>query len=209
MGSHCSEGTATIDAMGHDHHDHDHSELGEMDLRVRALETVLARKGYIDPAALDGLPADWRAAHAELTRRGRHRVHDVLHQRGAAIDEPGVHLHQARTRGELLLRVGGRHHAVPSLHLGQDRFGDVPLVKGIAALLLQQAQGLRQTRVADDAVERRCALAGQERGPRIGIRAQRAKEWRLIDDYAKPQAFADALLAGSDAFLFHSVSEEM
>ena len=40
-----------------DHHDHehqdDHSELGEMDLRVRALETVLAEKGYIDPPALD------------------------------------------------------------------------------------------------------------------------------------------------------------
>ena len=37
----------------HDHH-HDHgSELSEMQLRVRALETVLAEKGYIDPAALD------------------------------------------------------------------------------------------------------------------------------------------------------------
>ncbi len=34
---------------------HDHSELGEMELRVRALETVLAEKGYIDPAALDAL----------------------------------------------------------------------------------------------------------------------------------------------------------
>ena len=41
--------------MSHEHHDHDHSELGEMDLRVRALETVLAQKGYIDPAALDVL----------------------------------------------------------------------------------------------------------------------------------------------------------
>ena len=44
--------------MTHDHpHDHadDHSELGEMDLRVRALETVLSEKGYIDPAALDVL----------------------------------------------------------------------------------------------------------------------------------------------------------
>ncbi|KQX39638.1 nitrile hydratase subunit alpha [Variovorax sp. Root434] len=41
---------------GHDHgHDHEHSELGEMDLRVRALESVLAQKGYIDPAALDVL----------------------------------------------------------------------------------------------------------------------------------------------------------
>jgi nitrile hydratase len=37
-------------------HGHDHpSELGEMDLRVRALETVLGQKGYIDPAALDVL----------------------------------------------------------------------------------------------------------------------------------------------------------
>lgn len=43
--------------MAHDHeHGHDdHSELSEMELRVRALETVLSRKGYIDPAALDVL----------------------------------------------------------------------------------------------------------------------------------------------------------
>ncbi len=43
--------------MTHDHryeHGH-HSELSEMDLRVRALQTVLAQKGYIDPAALDAL----------------------------------------------------------------------------------------------------------------------------------------------------------
>src|ERR1700735_1283891 len=39
-----------------DHHDHEHgSELSEMQLRVRALETVLAEKGYIDPAALDAI----------------------------------------------------------------------------------------------------------------------------------------------------------
>lgn len=45
---------------GHDHDDHDHadgdhSHLDAMDLRVRALQTVLAQKGYIDPAALDVL----------------------------------------------------------------------------------------------------------------------------------------------------------
>ncbi len=34
---------------------HEHSELSPMELRVRALETVLAAKGYIDPAALDVL----------------------------------------------------------------------------------------------------------------------------------------------------------
>lgn len=41
--------------MGTHDHDHEHSHLDEMDLRVRALETVLAQKGYIDPAALDAL----------------------------------------------------------------------------------------------------------------------------------------------------------
>jgi nitrile hydratase len=40
----------------HDHrHDDGHSELSPMELRVRALETVLGEKGYIDPAALDVL----------------------------------------------------------------------------------------------------------------------------------------------------------
>lgn len=44
--------------QGHDHahdHDHAHSELGPMDLRVRALESLLAAKGWIDPAALDAI----------------------------------------------------------------------------------------------------------------------------------------------------------
>jgi nitrile hydratase len=42
--------------MTHDHDPHDdHSELGEMELRVRALESVLIQKGYVDPAALDVL----------------------------------------------------------------------------------------------------------------------------------------------------------
>jgi nitrile hydratase subunit alpha len=40
--------------MADDPHNHDHgSELSEMQLRVRALETILTEKGYIDPAALD------------------------------------------------------------------------------------------------------------------------------------------------------------
>jgi nitrile hydratase subunit alpha len=41
----------------HDHrHEHDHahgSELSEMQARVRALETILTEKGYVDPVALD------------------------------------------------------------------------------------------------------------------------------------------------------------
>ena len=46
-----------------DHHDHnhnhnldmEHNELSEMDVRVRALQSVLTQKGYIDPLALDVL----------------------------------------------------------------------------------------------------------------------------------------------------------
>ena len=43
----------------HDHphdHQHDHgSPLSEIQLRVRALETILTDKGYVDPAALDAI----------------------------------------------------------------------------------------------------------------------------------------------------------
>ena len=41
----------------HHHHPHDHehegSHLDDIELRVRALETLLTEKGYVDPAALD------------------------------------------------------------------------------------------------------------------------------------------------------------
>ena len=37
------------------HHDHAGSALSEMDLRVRALESLLIEKGYVDPKALDVL----------------------------------------------------------------------------------------------------------------------------------------------------------
>lgn len=48
-------------------HDHAHgSELSEMQLRVRALETVLTEKGYIDPVALD------RIVEAFETKIGPH-----------------------------------------------------------------------------------------------------------------------------------------
>jgi len=40
--------------MDHDHDD-DHSELSEVALRVKALETILVAKGYVDSAALDAI----------------------------------------------------------------------------------------------------------------------------------------------------------
>jgi nitrile hydratase len=47
-------------AIQDNHHDHDHdhadgSDLSEMQLRVRALETILTEKGYVEPAALDAI----------------------------------------------------------------------------------------------------------------------------------------------------------
>src|SRR3989449_5604010 len=42
--------------MAADDHPHDHahgSELSDLQLRVRALETILTEKGYVEPAALD------------------------------------------------------------------------------------------------------------------------------------------------------------
>jgi nitrile hydratase len=44
-------GVSDNPAMGHDHG----SELSETQRRVRALETILVEKGYVDPAALDAL----------------------------------------------------------------------------------------------------------------------------------------------------------
>ena len=60
----------------HDHHDHGHphtgSELSEMDLRVRALESLLVEKGYVDPQALDVLIETYE--HQVGPRNGAHVV---------------------------------------------------------------------------------------------------------------------------------------
>jgi nitrile hydratase subunit alpha len=54
-------------------HDHAHgSELSEMEVRVRALETILAEKGYVDPAALDQI------VEAFETRIGPHNGAHVV-----------------------------------------------------------------------------------------------------------------------------------
>jgi nitrile hydratase subunit alpha len=99
----------------HGHH-HEHSELSEMDARVRALETLLTQKGYIDPASLavlvdtyetqigprngakvvarawvdrefrDWLLRDATAAIASLGYGGRQGEHMVV-----VANEPGLH----------------------------------------------------------------------------------------------------------------------
>jgi nitrile hydratase len=96
-------------------HDHDHSELSEVAARVRALETLLTEKGYIDPASLDAivetyetkigprngaqvvarawtdpayrerLRADATSAIAELGYSGRQGEHMVAVENGAGL----------------------------------------------------------------------------------------------------------------------------
>ncbi len=65
-------------SLDHDHdhhHDHDHpemSELSDMQLRVRSLESVLTEKGYVDPTALDAI------VEAYETRIGPHNGAKVV-----------------------------------------------------------------------------------------------------------------------------------
>ncbi len=59
----------------HHHHSHDHGEMSELSdtqVRVRSLETVLAEKGYVDPAALDAI------VEAYETRIGPHNGQRVV-----------------------------------------------------------------------------------------------------------------------------------
>ncbi len=54
--SHDEPGDRHQHEHAHAAHDHAHgSELSEMDARVRALESLLVEKGYVDPATLDAL----------------------------------------------------------------------------------------------------------------------------------------------------------
>ena len=163
---------------GHDHdHDHDHehgSELSETQLRVRALETVLTEKGYIDPAALDrhhrglrdqGRPAQRRARHRQgLERsgiqagadRGRHQGRRHARPRQPRRRPPGRDREHAedpqhgRVHAVLLLSVGSARAAA-----GLVQVGALPLARGQGSA--RRACGFRR-----DAAE-------GDRNPRVGF----------------------------------------
>jgi nitrile hydratase len=59
---------------GHHEHHHHGSELSEVELRVRALETVLVQKGLVDPAALDAIVETY-----EVKVGPRNGAHVVAH----------------------------------------------------------------------------------------------------------------------------------
>src|SRR6266699_1758881 len=74
-------------------HDHAHahgSELSETELRVRALETILTEKGYVEPAALDRLietyeTKDATGAIASMGFAGRQSEHMIAVENTAKI----------------------------------------------------------------------------------------------------------------------------
>ena len=95
-----------------DHHEHG-SELSEMHLRVRALETVLTEKGYVDPAALDAIVETYE------TRIG---PHNGAKRRRQGLERSGVQAGAACGRDKAVAAFGvvgprrrpsdrGREHA--------------------------------------------------------------------------------------------------
>ena len=97
-------------------HGHDHSGLSDVELRVRALETVLTQKGYVDPAALDAIAQTYETqigprCGAQVVARAwsdpayRERL---MHDATAAIAELGL----GGRQGEHLVAVEN----TPALH---------------------------------------------------------------------------------------------
>lgn len=80
--------------------EHDHSELSPTQLRVRALETILTEKGYVDPAVLDLIVEQYQ------TRIGPHIGARVVARAWA---DPGFKaaLLADATRAVAALGVGG------------------------------------------------------------------------------------------------------
>jgi nitrile hydratase len=105
--------------MAHDHDDTDHSELTEIERRVRALETLLTEKGYVDPTALEVLIDTYQTkigprngarvvAHAWADQSYRDRL---LRDATSAIAELGY----GGRQGEQMIAVQntpGRHNLV-------------------------------------------------------------------------------------------------
>ena len=113
--------TITTTKVTHDHHhDHDHgSELSETQLRVRALETILTEKGYVDPAALDAMIETYETKigprnGARVDRQGLDRSRL---QAGAARRMPRKAIADARPcRPRRRASRGGREHADDAQH---------------------------------------------------------------------------------------------
>jgi nitrile hydratase len=99
-------------AHSHDHsheHGHDHahgSELSEQQLRVRALESILVEKGYVDPAVLDQI------VEAYETRIGPHLGAGVIAKAWVDADFRRALLKDASAAVTSLGHIGRSEHLI-------------------------------------------------------------------------------------------------
>ena len=166
--------------MAHDHdhdHDHDHehgSELSEMQIRVRALESILTEKGYVEPAALDAI------IEAYETKIGPHNGARVVAKawsdpafKKALLEDATQGSRHARPRGAHRRSSGrgrehgrapqhGRVHAVLLLPVGNARPA-AGLVQGRALPLARREGPARRARRS------RHHAAEGHRNPRVGL----------------------------------------
>ena len=157
-----------------DDDDHDHSELSEVALRVRALETILVDKGYVDPAALDAIVETYET---KVGPRNGARVvarawSDAEFRERLRADAT------ARHRRIGLWRPAGRTHGRGREHAGaaQSRRLHFVLLLSVAgagpAAGLVQIAGLslpRRHRSARRSRRIRREAAGRGRNPRLGF----------------------------------------
>ena len=196
-------------ATDHDHsHQHAHgthgemSELSDMQLRVRALETILTEKGYVDPAVLD------RIVEACETQIGPHNgarivarawvdpefKRRLLEDATEAANSLGfvspVGSSPDRARKHAADASHGRLHAVLLLSVGS---------AGTAAGLVQigavpLARGDRPERRAGR-IRRR--TAARDRDPHLGLRPPRRGSWSCRCGPRAPRAGARSSSPGS------------
>jgi nitrile hydratase alpha subunit len=154
--------------------DHEHgSELSETQLRVRALESILVEKGYVDPAALDVLIETYE------TRIGPHNGARVVANAWVDPDfRVAVDRHHCGDRLAGLWRPAGGDHGGAGEHRQRAQPGRVHVVLVLPVAGAGAAAGVVQVgalplargcRSAWGAPRLRGGAAAGHTGPRVGF----------------------------------------
>ena len=106
-----------------------------------------------------------------------------------------------------LAQVRQRHHAAERAHLGHDRLRDLALVERVTPLLLQDPEGVREVRVADDRVQRRRLVVLEVDGRGVRVAAQQVHAAAPVGVDALAQR--EALLGVADRGLEHLLELEV
>ena len=160
-------------------HDHDDGGLADIELRVRALESLMVEKGYVDPAALDALIETYETGSGRATAPAWSRAPGAIRTIAAACckdatsaiarlgyaGRQGEHMVGAREHGRA--PQSGRLHFLLVLSLAGAR----PAAGLVQVAALSLARGDRSARRAGR-IRRR--PAGADKNPRLGSTARSA-----------------------------------